>query len=374
MSKPKVAIVHYWLVGMRGGERVLEHLLDMFPDADIYTHVVDRKKLSPAITAHSIYTTFIARLPFATRMYQKYVALMPLALETLDMTSYDLVISSEAGPAKGVIVRPDAIHLTYCHSPMRYIWDQFHQYRREAGLVSRWMMTLLSPYLRSWDVISAARSDLIVANSDYVRRRIRKSWGRDARVVHPPVDVDLFHRAETITDEFVWVGQLVPYKRPDIAVDAFRESGRKLHVVGDGPMLDELKRRAGPNTRFTTRLDFTALRALYASAQALVFTAEEDFGLIPIEVMASGRPVIAYGRGGALETVEEGVTGLFYTEQTSADLNVTITRFLNWINDFDPAAAERRAAHFNPQRFKDEIQDALREAMERTATPIDRCH
>jgi glycosyltransferase involved in cell wall biosynthesis len=360
-AAPRIAIVHYWLVGMRGGERVLEHLLAMFPDADIYTHVVDRDRISPAIARHPIHTTFIARLPFARRWYQKYVALMPLALEALDMTGYDIVISCEAGPAKGVIVRPDAVHLTYCHSPMRYIWDQYHQYRREAGFVSRWMMTLLAPYLRGWDIASAARSDLLVANSDYVRRRIAKSWGRDARVVHPPVEVGLFGRGEP-GDEYVWVGQLVPYKRPDVAVDAFRANGRRLHVIGDGPMLVELKRRAGPGTRFTPRLDFAALRTLYATARALVFTAEEDFGLVPIEVMASGRPVIAYGRGGALETVGDGVTGLFYTQQTPAALNEALDRFDDWVDGFDPAAAEAQAARFSPERFRDGIADALVEA------------
>lgn len=360
-AAPKVAIIHYWLVGMRGGERVLEQLLALFPEASIFTHVVDRDKLSAAILRHPIHTTFIARLPFARRWYQRYLPLMPLALESLDLSGFDIVISSEAGPAKGVIVRPDAIHLTYCHSPMRYIWDQYHQYRSEAGLLSRWMMTLLAPYLRVWDAASATRSDLVIANSDYVRRRIAKAWGRDARVVYPPVEVGLFDRAAA-TDEFIWVGQLVPYKRADVAVEAFSASGRKLHVIGDGPALADLRKRAGPTVRFTRRLDFAALRAAYAGARALVFTAEEDFGMAPVEAMASGRPVIAYGRGGALETVKDGETGLFYHDQTAASLNRTLDLFDGWVAGFAPAAAQAQAARFGIEQFRTGIADALQAA------------
>ncbi|GAM04442.1 glycosyltransferase [Novosphingobium sp. MBES04] len=358
----RTAIIHYWLVGMRGGERVLEHICDMFPEADIFTHVVDPAKLSDKLRARRIETTFIARLPGARTHYQKYLPLMPRALEALDLTDYDLVISSEAGPAKGVITRPDATHVTYCHSPMRYIWDQYHQYRSTGGLGARISMPLFAPALRTWDVASAARSDLIMANSAYIRARIGKFWGREARVVHPPVDTALFTPSATHDEEYLWVGQLVSYKRPDLAVDAFSASGRKLHVVGDGPMFEELRARAAPNVRFTRRLDFTALRAAYARARALVFTGEEDFGMIPVEVMASGRPVIAYGRGGALETVVEGETGLFFHENSAPALNAALTRFESWEADFVPEAAVRQARRFSPEVFRTRFLETVERA------------
>lgn len=351
---------------MRGGERVLEHVCDLFPDADIYTHVVDPDRLSDKLRARTIKTTFISRLPFARSQYQKYLPLMPRALEALDLGAYDLVISSEAGPAKGVITRPDAAHVTYCHSPMRYIWDQYHQYRREGGLGAKLTMPLFAPGLRTWDVTSAARSDLLMANSAFVRARIAKFWRRDASIVYPPIDATAFVQDPNPGDEYLWCGQLVSYKRPDLAVDAFTASGRRLHVVGDGGMLEALRKRAGPNVRFTRRMDFAALKAAYASARALVFTGEEDFGMIPVEVMASGRPVLAYGRGGALETVVDGETGLFFHGDTVADLEDGIRRMEAWLPGFDPAAAIRQAERFSPAAFRSGFMKVVDQAL--TAT------
>jgi glycosyltransferase involved in cell wall biosynthesis len=363
----RVAIIHYWLVQMRGGERVLEHLCDMYPQADIFTHVVNRAKLSPKLAARTIHTSWISRLPFATRHYQKYLPLMPAALEALDLSNYDLVISCEAGPAKGIITRPDAVHVTYCHSPMRYIWDQYHQYRRESGLGARLMMPLFAPALRQWDMASAARSDRILANSAYVAARVRKFWGREAQVVHPPVETALFAPADDVSDEYLWAGQLIPYKLPDVAVAAFTASGRRLHVVGTGPMLPRLKAVAGPNIRFSERLDFKALRATYARSKALVFTSEEDFGMIPVEVMASGRPVLAYGRGGALESVVDGQTGLFYRDSSPAGLMVALERFESWLPGFAPQDALTRAADFSPARFRAAMAGHIDAALSRHA-------
>jgi len=359
----RIAIVHYWLVGMRGGERVLEHLCQMYPDADIFTHVVDPERISSIILRHDIHTTFIARLPFAKRQYQKYLPLMPRALELLDLEAYDLVISCEAGPAKGVITRPDAIHLTYCHSPMRYLWDQYPQYHAAGGFGARVMMPLFAPSLRQWDMTSAARPDRIMANSAYIKARIAKSWRRDATVVYPPVDTTLFTPAGDASDEYLWVGQLVPYKRPDLAVDAFTRSGRKLHVIGDGARLGQLQARAGLTIRFTRHADFASLRAAYASARALVFTAEEDFGLIPVEVMASGRPVLAFARGGAMETVVGGETGLFFDHKTIESLLDGLDRFEAWLPRFDPLAAVARAQAFGPARFRRAFTAVLDEAI-----------
>jgi glycosyltransferase involved in cell wall biosynthesis len=362
---PRVAIIHYWLVTMRGGERVLERICELYPDADIFTHVVDHDALSQVLKRHRIFTTSIAKLPGARKHYQKYLALMPRALEELDLSAYDLVISCEAGPAKGVITRPDAVHVTYCHSPMRYIWDQYHAYVGAGGRGAKLFLSKVAPRLRIWDHASASRPDLIMANSHFVRRRIRKFWGREATVVYPPVDVEQFHQSDAVSDEFIWVGQLVPYKRPDIAVDAFTRSGRKLHVIGDGSMLADLKKRAGPNIRFTTRMKFDQLREAYATARALVFTAEEDFGIIPVESQAAGRPVLVYGRGGGTETVVDGVTGLYIAEQTAEAVMETLDRFDIWLPGFDPAAAILQAQNFTRARFVEGFLAAVKVATRR---------
>jgi glycosyltransferase involved in cell wall biosynthesis len=363
MRAPRTAIIHYWLVGMRGGERVIEAICDMYPDADIFTHTLDRDKLSPKLRDRTIFTTFIDRLPLAKTQYQKYLPLMPRALEALDLSAYDLVISSEAGPAKGVITRPDAAHITYCHSPMRYIWDQYHQYRTAGGLGARISMPLFAPRLRVWDFASAARSDLIMANSAFVQKRIAKFWGRESTIVYPPIDTTLFSKADSISDEYLWVGQLVPYKRPDLAVDAFNASGRPLHVIGDGSMLESLKVRAKPNIRFTQRADFTALRHAYATAKALIFSSEEDFGMIPVEVMASGRPIVAYGRGGALETVVDGVTGLFFHDKSIEALEAAVVRFEAWVGSFDPQAAMEHAKKFGHAQFREGFSQIAEQAL-----------
>lgn len=354
----KVALVHYWLVGMRGGERVLERFCELFPGADIFTHVYVPEAMSPVIRAMNVKTTFIQRLPGARKRYQSYLPLMPLALEQLDLRDYDLVLTSEAGPAKGVITRPDAISLCYCHSPMRYLWDQYHIYRSTAGAVTRAAMPLLTHYLRQWDMASASRVDRFAANSSFVRARIAKFYGRDADVIHPPVPVANYTPAKP-EDYYLWVGQLVPYKRPDLAIDAFNANGLPLWVVGDGPAIDELKARARPNIRFDDRLDYAALRSAYARTRALVFTAEEDFGIVPVEVNASGRPVIAYGRGGATETVADGRSGLFFKEQTVASLNEAIRAFEAWLPGFRPEDAREQAERFAPDRFDRQILEMV---------------
>jgi glycosyltransferase involved in cell wall biosynthesis len=351
----KTAIIHYWLVAMRGGERVLERLCMLYPDADIFTHVYRPEAVSDLIRARKVTTSFIQKLPGATKRYQSYLPLMPLALEQFDLREYDLVLASEAGPAKGVITRPDALSLCYCHSPMRYIWDQYPVYRQQAGALTRLVMPWLSHRLRQWDMASASRVDRFAANSAFVRGRIRKYYGRDAAVIHPPVSVDDFSPAET-GDHYLWVSQLVPYKRPDLVVDAFNANGLPLRIVGDGPCAAEMHKRAKGNIQFVERLGYRALRDAYAEARALIFTAEEDFGIVPVEAMAAGRPVIAYGRGGATETVIDGETGLFFHEQSVAALNDAITRFEAWLPRFEPDFARARARHFSPERFDEQIK------------------
>ena len=357
----KVAIVHYWLVGMRGGEKVLEQLCHLYPDADIFTHVADREKLSKTILRHRITETFISKLPWGRKFYQKYLPLMPLALESLDLTEYDLIISSEAGPAKGVICNPDAIHICYVHSPMRYIWDQYHIYRSQAGLLTRWLMPIIASKLRIWDVCSAARVDYLVANSEFVARRIAKSWRRDAAVIHPPVNVEGFRQASVVEmgDFYLYAGELVSYKRADLVVDAFTRSGKPFIVIGEGSERKTLEERAGKNIRFLGRVPFDVLKDHYARCRALVFPGVEDFGIMPLEVMASGRPVVAYAKGGATETVINGKTGILFHEQSVDALDAAIDRLEAGMSDFSLADLVSHAESFSEDNFRKAMSEFI---------------
>ena len=355
----RVAIIHYWLVGMRGGEKVLEALCRMYPEADIFTHVVVPEALSDDLRRHTIRTSFIAKLPRAARMYKSYLPLMPLALEQLDLSGYDLIISSESGPAKGVVPPEGAVHICYCHSPMRYIWNMYHDYRRSAGPIARATMPLLTHYLRTWDASSAARVDRFVANSSTVSGRIRRYYRRDAEVIHPPVDVSAFAPVapEEVGDYYLMVGELVRYKRPDIAVRAFNALRRRLVIIGGGEMLGELRALAGPTVEVLGAQPFATLRHHYARARGLIFPGEEDFGIVPVEAMASGRPVIAYGRGGATETVVEARTGVFFHEQSEEALIDAVARLEGL--DLDPAEIALHARQFNPARFERQMRQAV---------------
>ena len=371
----RVALVHYWLVGMRGGEKVLEELCLMFPQADIFTHVHDRSRTSALINRHRIITTYISRLPFARKLYQRYLPFMPSALEELDLSGYDLVISSESGPAKGVITHPDAVHICYCHSPMRYLWDQYATYRANAGPLTRWVMSLTMPSLRAWDTASAARVDRFIANSGFIARRIAKAYRREAEVIFPPVDLDAFAIVpEPSRDFYFCIGQLVPYKRVDLAVAACTKLGRKLVVVGAGKEEARLRAMAGPTIEFRGWASDADLKGLYANCSAVLFPGEEDFGIVPLEAMASGRPVIAYGSGGALDTVVPGETGLFFETQTVDDLVATLLRFEAIEGDFQPAALRRHAQGFGRdvfrRRLRAYIDTCLRELSGKPVAPI----
>lgn len=367
MTTPRVALIHYWLTGMRGGEKVLEALCRLFPQADIFTHVANPAALSDTLRAHPIRETFIARLPGARRMHPAYLPLMPRALEGLDLSGYDLVISSEAGPAKGVIAPPDAFHLCYCHSPMRYIWDQYHVYRDGAGAVPRTAMSVFAHRLRQWDVTSAARVDSFAANSNYIATRIAKYWRRDATVVHPPVAVEAFAPApaEEVGDYYLWLGELAPYKRPDLAVEAFNRLGLPLLMIG-GPerTADALRATAKDNVTFLGRASFDTLRHHLARCRAVIFPGEEDFGIVPVEAMASGRPVVAYGRGGALDTVVDGETGLLFSEQTVESMVAAVRRFeAERLWDVNPVKLTAHAYGFSEDAFRKGILSMLPEEL-----------
>jgi glycosyltransferase involved in cell wall biosynthesis len=360
----KVAIVHYWLVGMRGGEKVVEALCELFPEADVFTHVYRPDRICQTIRQHKVMTTFISRLPFSKSHYQHYLPLMPFALEQLDLREYDLVISSESGPAKGVITRPDALHVCYCHTPMRYVWSGYHSYHdRTSGLI-KLLMPPVMHRMRLWDLASAARVDHFIANSRNTAERIRKYYRRECSIVYPPVEMQ--HQPSTASPEnfYLFVSQLVPYKGADVAIDAFNRLGKPLVVIGHGEEYSRLKARCGPNIKMLGWQDDAVLRDHYARCKALIFVADEDFGIVPVEAMSAGRPVIAFARGGVLETVTPGETGLFYDEQSPASLASAVERFEELGRSFDPVRIVRRASAFSKPVFHDHILDVLQKLMD----------
>jgi len=370
-GRPRVAIIHYWLVGTRGGEKVVESLCRLFPEADIFTHIYVPSAVSEIIRSHTVRTTLIGSIPFSRRLYKGLLPLMPLALEQLDLRGYDLVISSESGPAKGVIPPAGATHICYCHSPMRYIWNMYHDYREKRGPLGRLAMAPLSHYIRNWDAISATRVHHFVANSRTVARRIATYYRRDADVIFPPVDTAAFlvARPEDRGNYYLMAGELVGYKRPELAVEAFNKTRRRLIVIGGGEMLAKLRALAGPTVDILGPQPFESLRQHYAHCQALIFPGEEDFGIVPVEAMASGRPVIAYGRGGATETVVEGETGLFFREQSVDALNDAIERFE--LSEFDPFAMIERAREFDVSVFEARMARYVMDRLEHDAGPIE---
>jgi glycosyltransferase involved in cell wall biosynthesis len=288
---------------------------------------------------------------------------MPFATEQFDLSGYDLVISSESGPAKGVIVPEDCVHLCYCHSPMRYIWNKYAEQIRWSPSIVSWPMRLSAHYLRLVDYASAARVDQFIANSTAVARRIEKYYRRSSRIIFPPVDISAFAQAEEVEDYFLYCGQLTAYKRPDLAIDCFNQLGLPLRVIGDGEMLAGLKKRAKSNIQFLGRVTDDLVRHNLARCRALVFPGEEDFGMVPVEAMASGRPVIAYGRGGALDTVLDEITGVFFHEPTVDGLAGAVRRFQAMIDRFDPEAIVRHASHFDKHNFLERMTEVIQQAL-----------
>ena len=361
-SNLRVAIVHYWYVKRRGGERVLEVLAEMFPQADIFILVHDPKALAGPMKGRRIVPSFLQKLPQARKYYRALLPLFPLALEQLKLGSYDLVISHEAGPAKGVITRAATCHICYCHTPMRFLWDMYQEYVDSAplGMMGRVMYSLASHYVRQWDFASAARVDHFVASSENAARRIRKYYGRSSEVIYPPVDVGAFSLADSHDDFYLVVSPLVAYKRIDLAVKTCNELGRRLIVIGEGPEKNALQNIAGPMVRFLGFQPGEVVQEHYRRCRAFLFPGEEDIGLTPIEAQASGRPVIAFGRGGALETVvgafpgandPEMATGIFFREPTPKSLAEAILRFETVENRFSPQFIQAHVQQFDKRHF-----------------------
>lgn len=355
----KVALVHEWLTTLGGSERVVWAFHRMFPEAPVYTTVHRKDLLPEQFQELDVRTSFIQQLPGGPRHYQQYLPLMPLAFEHFDLQAYDLVLTSSHACAKGVITRPDAVHVCYTHTPMRYAWDLYHEYQASSAAWRRPIQAWLLHRLRQWDVLAAHRVDQFVANSHEVAGRIRKHYRRDATVIHPPIDLERFSPVPEaqVGDHLLVLSRLVPYKRVDLAVRAATRLGVPLRVVGEGPLMRELRGMAGPSVQFLGHLDDAAVAAELASCKALLFGAHEDFGLVPLEAQAAGRPVIAYGRGGALETVVEGVTGTFFAEQHEDDVIRAIRR-LDAL-DLAPRAIRRHAERFGFEAFRAAMTEVI---------------
>jgi glycosyltransferase involved in cell wall biosynthesis len=364
----RVAIVHHWFVSMAGGERVVNAIAGMFPRADIFTLVLDKRKLPPQLRDRKITTSFLDRTLIARRAHRHFLPFYPLAVEMLDLSGYDLVISSDSGPMKGVVTDLESTHICYCHSPMRYLWDAHSAYLREMSPLVRTFFGLASHYVRNWDYSAAQRVDHFLANSNYVAGRIHKYYRRESTVIHPPITTSRGFLASQPEDYYLAVGRLVPYKRTDILIDACELLGRKLVIIGDGPELKTLQKRAGRNVRFIGEVDEQTLSNSYAHCRALLFAADEDFGMVPLEAQSHGRPVIAYGKGGSLETVA-GIcppididsdaplngTGMFFQEQTPASLAQTILNFEAIERRFVPVQIQAHAREFDESVFVERL-------------------
>jgi len=355
----KVAIVHDWLVVGGGAEKVLQRMIECFPRADIFT-IVDFLEDRTCIKNRPVHTSFIQKLPFARKRYRSYLPLMPLAIEQFDLSAYDLILSSSYAVAKGVLVGPDQLHVSYVHSPIRYAWDLQHQYLKESGLASGFksiLARILLHYIRGWDSRSANGVDHIIANSHYIARRITKTYQRDSTVIYPPVDVSGLSVGSQKGDFYLTAARMVPYKRIDLIVKAFSSTPhRRLIVIGDGPDMRKIKAVAGPNVEIMGYQPFEVLRDHLQRARAFVFAGEEDFGISIVEAQACGTPVIAFGKGGALESViglpRERPTGVFFRAQTPESLLEAVDRFEYHSRSFDPKFCRENAERFSAEVFK----------------------
>ena len=381
----KVAIVHDWLTGMRGGENCLEVFCKLYPDADLFTLLHLPGKLSPLIESRTIHTSFLQSLPSIETRYRQYLPLMPWAIRSLDLTGHDLILSSSHCVAKGVRVPRGSLHISYCYTPMRYIWDQYDEYFNvhTSGVLTAAAMKLIAPPLRRWDVRSSRGVDNFIAISNHVQKRIKTYYNRESDVIHCPVDSTFYSPSgEEPGDFFLVVSAFAPYKRVDLAVEAFNRLGYPLVVVGDGQMAKELKKIAGPNVQFKGWKVGDELRSYYARCRAFIFCGEEDFGITPLEAQAMGRPVIALARGGALETVipdretwkpENGIpeeqtarpTGVFFYQQSPEALASAVRHFEAIEQRFQPETNRNNALQFDTQLFSDRIQHYIEERFQK---------
>lgn len=362
----KIAVVHDWLTGMRGGEKVLESILEIFPESDVFTLMHNPGSVSSLIESKKIHTSFIDRLPFKSTKYRHYLPLFPTAIELFNFKEYDLIISTSHCVAKGIITPPDAMHISYVHSPMRYVWDMYDEYfgKDKIGALQQVFIPPLANYLRTWDVTSSNRVDYFVANSRHVANRILKYYRRDAEVIYPPVNTDLFQLSDKNEDFYLIVSALVPYKKVDLAIKTFNQLNRSLYIIGDGPEKNKLINMAKNNIKFFKWTPNEKLVEYYSKCKGLIFPGEEDFGIVPVEIQSCGKPVIAYAKGGALETVigynsknEKNCTGVFFHEQSIESLTKAIQLFENLT--WDAKFIQNHAQAFSTEKFKTKFKSSV---------------
>ncbi len=365
----KKALIHDWFSTYAGAEKCIESFTNIWDDFEIYSLIdflsdADRDKILKGKYAH---TSFIQKLPFAKDKYRNYLPLFPLAIEQFDLSGYDVVLSSSHAVAKGVLTHSNQLHISYVHTPIRYAWDLYHQYLYESGL-NHGLKGILAKYflhkIRLWDVSTANRVDHYIANSHYIARRIKKIYNKSSDVIYPPVDVDKFKLREAKEEFYLTVSRMVPYKKIDLIVEAFSQTDKKLLVIGDGPDMGKIKSKASKNIELLGFADDKTMADLMGQAKAFVFAAEEDFGITPVEAQACGTPVICFGRGGALETVREGISGLYFMEQNIRELLATVDKFEQSYDKFEPIKIRENSLKFSRTRFESEIKSYVEKKYE----------
>lgn len=366
----KVAIVQEWLVTVGGSDKVVKAILDVFPDADIYTLVAKKEVCDElGIPWEKVHTSFIQKMPLGTKKHRAYLPLFPFAIEQFDLRGYDVVISSSHCVAKGILTKADQLHICYCHSPIRYCWDMYNEYLEESHLdkgFKSWLVRLMLHPIRQFDAIAGSRVDYYISNSDYVGQRIRKTYRRKATTIHPNIDISNFELCNDKQEYYLASSRLVAYKKIDTIIEAFNKMpDKKLVVIGGGPNLEAYRKLAKDNVTVMGYQPFDVLKEKMQHAKAFVFAADEDFGMIPIEAQSCGTPVIAYGHGGSLETVNGGKTGLFFKEQTPEVIVEAINKFeAMGSQPFAPADCRQWAEGFSEERFKREIKEFVEEKYE----------
>ncbi len=368
----KVALIHDWLTGMRGGESCLEILCEIYPQADIFTILHNKGSVSPCIEEKTIKSSFIQKLPFLNK-YRHYLPLFPTAIESFNLNGYDLVISVNHCVAKGVVTAPETMHICYCLTPMRYVWDMYFDYFPEdgKGIANKFIIPLFANYLRMWDFASSKRVEHYISISNYIAGRVLKYYGRESEVVYPPVNCEKFMVSEQIGDYYLMVSAFAPYKRVDLAVQAFNRLGLPLIIIGKGQDEKKLKSMASNNIKFLGWASNETIQRYYSQCKALVFPGKEDFGIVPLEAQASGRPVIAFGQGGACETVvpanpkgnveggQAAATGLFFYEQTVDAMEKAVKEFEKIIGNFDAESVRKHALKFDRAVFKEKLKESI---------------
>lgn len=366
----KVAIVQEWLVTVGGSDKVVKAILDVFPDADIYTLVAKKEVCDElGIPWEKVHTSFIQKMPLGTKKHRAYLPLFPFAIEQFDLRGYDVVISSSHCVAKGVLTKADQLHICYCHSPIRYCWDMYNEYLEESHLdkgFKSWLVRLMLHPIRQFDAIAGSRVDYYISNSDYVGQRIRKTYRRKATTIHPNIDISNFELCNDKQEYYLASSRLVAYKKIDTIIEAFNQMpDKKLVVIGGGPNLEAYRKLAKDNVTVMGYQPFDVLKDKMQHAKAFVFAADEDFGMIPIEAQSCGTPIIAYGHGGSLETVNGGKTGLFFYEQTPEAIVEAVNKFeAMGSQPFAPADCRQWAEGFSEERFKREIKEFVEEKYE----------